>query len=80
MNQHQDMKYWTFFGNPFYWEIDLFLKDAKVGVKDEYFINKNHEKLIKPGDWGVIRVEYDKRSKKQLGDRERMGRGVYAID
>lgn len=74
--------YWTFFCNPKYWDIKTFLVDLDNGTQseiDSWKISDHHKDLIKKGDYGVIRVGIDKRSKAELKGDEKVYPGVYAI-
>ena len=69
--------YWTFFCNPVIWEIDLFLASNKE--KDTFQVNEWYKDYVKPGQLGIIRVGIDGRNKKQLGGRQKLKPGIYAI-
>ena len=74
--------YWTFFCNPKYWDIKTFLIDLGNGTQseiDSWRISDHHKDLIKKGDYGVIRVGLDKRTKAELNGDEKVYPGVYAI-
>lgn len=69
--------YWTFFCNPRIWEIDKFLK---LGIEDSiYKVTKSHREYFEEGQMGIIRVGKDNRTKKELGEREKLKRGIYSI-
>lgn len=73
----QPTGYWTFFCNPAKWEIDEFLKtNTEI---DTFAISNFHKDYFKAGQWGVIRVGIDKRSKQQLNGKPRLNSGIYAI-
>lgn len=69
--------YWTFFCNPAKWEIDQFL--ATNTEYDTYRVNDWYKDSVKPGQLGVIRVGIDKRTKEQLGTRQKLSSGIYAV-
>lgn len=74
--------YWTFFCNPKYWQIDTFLEDLNNGTQSEidtWRIADWQKNMFKIGDYGVIRVGVDKRSKKELKNRDKLNPGIYAI-
>ena len=69
--------YWTFFCNPAKWQIDQFL--ATNTEYDTYRVNDWYKDSVKPGQLGVIRVGVDKRTKEQLGTRQKLSSGIYAV-
>ena len=82
LNNETLVNYWTFFCNPKYWDIKNFLIDLNNGTQseiDSWRISDHHKDLIKEGDYGVIRVGIDKRTKAELNGDEKVYPGVYAI-
>lgn len=73
----QPTGFWTFFCSPAKWEIDEFLKTNTEF--DTFAISSFHKEYFKAGQWGVIRVGVDKRTKKQLNGKPKLASGVYAI-
>ncbi|MDR4928275.1 EVE domain-containing protein [Peribacillus simplex] len=69
--------YWTFFCNPKKWHIDDFILSGET--EDTFAISEYHKNDFKQGQLGVIRVGYDKRTKKQLAGKKRLDRGIYAV-
>ena len=69
--------YWTFFCNPKRWDIDDFLSSGKV--YDTFTVTDWQKEQFKRGQLGVVRVGYDNRTLEQLGDKERLNRGIYAL-
>jgi hypothetical protein len=69
--------YWTFFCNPARWEIDEFLLSGEKF--DNYLVTPWQAEWFRPGQFGIVRVGVDKRSKKQLRGKKRLEGGVYAI-
>jgi hypothetical protein len=69
--------YWTFFCAPKTWAIDDFLS---TNIEyDTYRVNDWYKDFVKPGQLAVIRVGIDKRNKEQLGGKEKLTSGIYAI-
>lgn len=78
----RNINYWTFFCNPKYWDIKNFLINLNNGIQSEidtWRISDHHKDLIKEGDYGVIRVGIDKRTKVELNGDEKVYPGIYAI-
>ncbi|MBW8333168.1 MAG: hypothetical protein K0M40_14175 [Prolixibacteraceae bacterium] len=71
--------YWTFFCNPKYWAIDEFLSNIEQDYESEYRITSWQKDFFFKGQLGVIRVGNDARTKLQLGGREKLKKGIYAI-
>ena len=69
--------YWTFFCNPAKWEIDEFLLSGEK--YDNYLVTPWQAAWFRPGQFGVVRVGVDTRSKKQLGNKKRLQSGIYAV-
>lgn len=69
--------YWTFFCNPAKWAIDQFL--ATNTEYDTYRVNEWYKDSVSPGQLGVIRVGIDKRTKEQLGTKQKLSSGIYAV-
>lgn len=69
--------YWTFFCNPAKWEIDKYLLSGKQF--DNYMVTPWQEEWFRPGQFGVVRVGVDQRSRKQLSGKKKLQSGVYAI-
>ncbi len=68
---------WTFFCNPNKWAMDQFLLSGKTN--DSFSITAWQKDWFEIGQFGVIRVGNDTRSREQLNGLERMSRGIYAI-
>lgn len=71
--------YWTFFCNPKFWDIDEFLSNIEQDFESEYRITSWQKDFFFRGQLGVIRVGNDTRTRKQLGGREKLKKGIYAI-
>lgn len=71
--------FWTFFCNPKYWAVDNFLLNAKRNVKGQYRICSWQKQHFAKGQFGIIRVGIDVRSKRQLDNRPKLERGIYGI-
>ena len=71
--------YWTFFCNPKYWEVDEFLRDLPHEALSEYRIASWQKQHFEKGQYGVIRVGNDGRSKAQLKGKPKLKKGIYAI-
>lgn len=69
--------FWTFYCNPKKWEIDKFLGDNIL--EDTYSITEDQKLLFSKGQFGVLRVGVDRRNKKELGGRNKLEPGIYAI-
>lgn len=69
--------YWTFYCNPSKWEIDEFLLSGEK--YDNYLVTPWQATWFKPGQFGVVRVGVDTRSKDQLDSKKRLQSGIYAI-
>ncbi len=69
--------YWTFFCNPNKWAMDQFLLSGKTN--DSFSVTAWQKDWFEIGQFGVIRVGNDTRSREQLNGLERMSRGIYAI-
>ena len=69
--------YWMFICNPKKWEIDRFLMSGRS--YDSFIITEWQKDHFKPGQLGIVRVGIDRRNKTQLGGRERLKPGIYAI-
>ena len=69
--------FWTFFCNPAKWQIDeCFLAGEEIG---SFKVTSWQEPYFEPGQFGIIRVGQDRRSKKLLGHKKKLEPGVYAI-
>lgn len=68
---------WTFFCNPNKWAMDQFLLSGKTN--DSFSVTAWQKDWFEIGQFGVIRVGNDTRSREQLNGLERMSRGIYAI-
>ncbi len=69
--------YWTFYCNPVKWQIDEFLLSGKK--YDNYLVTPWQAAWFRPGQFGVVRVGVDTRSKNLLGSKKRLQSGIYAI-
>lgn len=67
--------YWTFFCNPRVWDP----RHARPRKYEEYNVHPWHKGLVVPGQKGVIRVGYDKRTRAELKGRTKLARGIYAV-
>lgn len=71
--------FWTFFCNPKYWEVDVFLAKHPIGKKSQYRIASWQKDFFEAGQLGVIRVGVDTRTKAQLNGKKKLNKGIYAI-
>jgi len=70
-------EYWTFFCNPNIWAVDDFLRDGRE--TDSFSVTSWQKDWFEVGQYGVIRVGQDSRTKARLQGKERLQKGVYAI-
>lgn len=69
--------FWSFICQPQKWEIDKFFENDIT--KDTYQIDDWQRDWFDEGQFGIIRVSKDKRTKKELNGRKRLESGIYAI-
>lgn len=68
--------------NPRNWQIDDYLNDLKQNNSLKYntwTVPKWQKNEFHKGQYGIIRVGLDRRTRKELGSRKRLISGVYAI-
>ncbi len=74
--------YWTFINQPKTWPFDKYMDGKKVDSdiypKSMWYVGR-YLKDFKIGDWVLLRICPDKRNKDELGGKERLEPGVYAI-
>lgn len=73
----QPTGYWTFFCTPAKWAVDEFL--SQNIECDGYRVTDWQKDWFAAGQFGVIRVGVDNRTKSQLGNKPRLQPGIYAI-
>src|SRR5258708_5988496 len=69
--------YWLFVCNPNRWAVDEGLAFGEQEIL--YKISRNHSRLIKPEDQGLLRVGKDQRSNAKLAGRSPLEAGIYAL-
>lgn len=69
--------YWIFFCNPKYWQIDEFLETDEIN--STWRVTDWQGEHFKKGQFAVIRVGKDSRTKEELAGKERLQAGIYGI-
>lgn len=69
--------YWIFFCNPKYWQIDEFLETDEIN--STWRITDWQSEHFQKGQFAVIRVGNDSRTKDELAGKERLKAGIYGI-
>lgn len=69
--------YWIFFCNPKYWQIDEFLETDEIN--STWRVTDWQSQYFQKGQFGIIRVGKDIRTKKELAGKERLQAGIYGI-
>jgi len=68
---------WIFFCNPKYWQIDEFLETDEV--YSTWSITDWQKNYFQKGQFAIIRVGKDSRTKAELNGKERLKAGIYGI-
>ncbi len=69
--------YWVFFCNPKYWQIDDFLETDEVN--STWRITEFQKEYFQKGQYAIVRVGKDSRTKSELEGKERLQAGIYGI-
>lgn len=69
--------YWIFFCNPKFWQIDEFLETDEIN--STWKISHWQSEHFQKGQFAVIRVGNDSRTKAELAGKERLKAGIYGI-
>ncbi|RTE52769.1 EVE domain-containing protein [Arenibacter aquaticus] len=69
--------YWIFFCNPKYWQIDEFLETDEIN--STWRVTDWQSAHFQKGQFAVIRVGKDSRTKKELAGKEKLQAGIYGI-
>ena len=70
-------EYWVFYCNPKLWQIDEFLETDEIN--STWTITVWQKDYFQKGQFAVIRVGNDARSKNELAEKERLKAGIYGI-
>ncbi|MGL5099312.1 MAG: HNH endonuclease [Fusobacteriaceae bacterium] len=80
MGKIEYTKHWIFFNNPAKWDLEEFLKNyEKENLSLSWSIPTHQIKNFQKGQFGLLRVGKDNRTKNQLTGKRKLESGIYAL-